>query len=80
MKGEVLASLYTVPGDNHIAPLAPYQPLPIMPAMDERDEQSSYTSSREPENYDSPKPVSTADREKDRQAERQRERERKASL
>ena len=81
MKGEVLASLYTVPGDNHIAPqTGAYQPRPTMPAMDEPDVQSSYTSSTEPDTHDSPRSVSTADRERDRQAERQRERERKASL
>ena len=77
MKGEVLANLYTVPGDNHIAPqTGTYQPRPIMPAVTEPEAQSSFTSSSEPDSNDSSKPLSAADKERDRQ----REREERASL
>jgi hypothetical protein len=46
MKGEVLASLYTVPTDNHISPQAgTYEPRPIMPVLNDPDVQASDTSS-----------------------------------
>ena len=88
MKGEVLAKLYTVPDDNHIAPqqAGAYQPRSMMPDIVEPFVpfvESLYTPPSE-SNVDaadtSRAATSSVDREKDRQAERQRERERKASL
>ena len=88
MKGEVLAKLYTVPDDNHIAPqqAGAYQPRSMMPDIVEPFVpfvESLYTppSESNADADDSRRAVtSSGDREKDRQAERQRERERKASL
>jgi hypothetical protein len=89
MKGEVLASLYTVPTDNHISPQAgTYEPRPIMPVLNDPYTQTSYTSPPDRDsNLDSVvdgenddiKSTSAADREKDRQAQRQRAREERAS-
>lgn len=89
MKGEVLASLYTVPTDNHISPQAgTYEPRPIMPVLNEPYAQASYTSSPDLDsNHDSVgdgennevKSTTAADRERDRQAQRQKAREERAS-
>jgi hypothetical protein len=93
MKGEVLASLYTVPTDNHISPQAgTYEPRPIMPVLNDPYMQQSYTSSPDLDsgldsNRDSVvdgennemKSTTAADRERDRLAQRQRAREERAS-
>lgn len=93
MKGEVLASLYTVPTDNHISPQAStYEPRPIMPVLNDPNTQTSYTSPPDRDSNpdsdrdsvvdgesDEMKSTSAADRERDRLAQRQRAREERAS-
>jgi hypothetical protein len=89
MKGEVLASLYTVPTDNHISPQAgTYEPRPIMPVLNDPHTQQSYTSSPDLDSdrdsvvdgeNNEIKSTTAADKERDREAQRQRAREERAS-